>query len=73
MTEEALGRYRGTRQVYIRQVSNAELEKKLDILQNFELQNKESITALESLRGELTNKIDTIKNFNWDVANWPSF
>ena len=73
MTEEALGRYRGTRQVYIRQVSNAELEKKLDILQNFELQNKESITALELLRGELTNKIDTIKNFNWDVANWPSF
>ena len=73
MTEEALGRYRGTRQVYIRQVSNAELEKKLDILQNFEPQNKESITALESLRGELTNKIDTIKNCNWDVANWPSF
>ena len=73
MTEEALGRYRGTCQVYIRQVSNAELEKKLDILQNFEPQNKESITALESLRGELTNKIDTIKNFNWDVANWPSF
>ena len=73
MTEEALGRYRGTRQVYIRQVSNAELEKKLDILQNFEPQNKESITALESLRGELTNEIDTIKIFNGDVANWPSF
>ena len=49
------------------------LKKKLDILQNFEPQNKESITALESLRGELTNEIDTIKIFNGDVANWPSF
>ena len=47
MAEEALGRYRGTRQVYIRHVSNAEREI-LDILQKFEPENEESVTVLES-------------------------
>ena len=47
MAEEALVRYRGTRQVYIRHVSNAEREI-LDILQKFEPENEGSVTVLES-------------------------
>ena len=42
MAEESPGRHRGTRQVYIRHVSNAEREI-LDILQNFEPENEESV------------------------------
>ena len=50
MTEEALGRHRGTRLVYIRHTSNAKREI-LDTLQNFEPGNEESVTVLGSLRG----------------------
>ena len=57
MAEEALGRHRET---YIRHVSNAECEI-LDILQNFELENEESVTVLESLRDEFTDKLVKIK------------
>ena len=60
MAEEALGRQRGNRQVYIRHVSNAEREI-LDILQNFEPENEESVTVLESLRNRLTVKLVKIK------------
>ena len=60
MAEEALGRHRGTRQVYIRHVSNAEREI-LDILQNFEPENEESVIVLESLRDGLTEKLAKIK------------
>ena len=60
MAEEALGRHRGTRQVYIRRVSNAECEI-LDILQNFEPQNEELVTVLESLRDGLADKLVKIK------------
>ena len=60
MAEEALSRHRGTRHAYIRHVSNAEREI-LDILQNFEPQNEESVTVLESLRDGLTDKLVKIK------------
>ena len=60
MAEEALSRHRGTRQVYIRHVSNAEREI-LDILQNFEPENEESVTVLESLRDGLADKLVKIK------------
>ena len=56
-SEEALGRHRGTRQVYIRHVSSAERKilenyyKFCKILQNFEPENEESVTVLESLIG----------------------
>ena len=60
MAEEAPGRYRGTRQIYIRHVSNAEREI-LDILQNFEPENEESVIVLESLRDGLTEKLAKIK------------
>ena len=60
MAEEALGRHRETHQFYIRHVSNAECEI-LDILQNFELENEESVTVLESLRDGFTNKLVKIK------------
>ena len=60
MAEEALGRHRRTRHVYMRHVSNAEREI-LDILQNFEPQNEESVTVLESLRDGLTDKLVKIK------------
>ena len=60
MTEEALGRHRGTRLLYIRHASNAEREI-LDILQNFEPGDKESVTVLGSLRGGLTDKLVKIK------------
>ena len=60
MAEEALSRHRGTRHAYIRHVSNAE-RKILDILQNFEPQNEESVTVLESLRDGLTDKLVKIK------------
>ena len=58
MTEESLGRHRGTRQVYIRFVSNAEREI-LDILQKFE--REKSATVLESLRYGLTDKLNIMK------------
>ena len=58
MTEESLGRHRGTRQVYIRCVSNAEREI-LDILQKFECEK--SATVLESLRYGLTDKLNIMK------------
>ena len=61
MAEEALGsRHRATRQVYIRHASNAGREI-LDILQNFEPENEESVTVLESLRDGLTGKLLKIK------------
>ena len=60
MAEEALGRHRGTRHVYIRHVSNMEREI-LDILQNFEPKKEESETVLESLRDGLTCKLAKIK------------
>ena len=60
MAEEALGRQRGTRHVYIRHVSNTEREI-LDILQNFEPKKEESVTVLESLRDGLTCKLVKIK------------
>ena len=60
MAEEALGSHRETRQVYIRHVSNAE-RKILNILQNFEPENEESVTVLESLRDGLTDKLIKIK------------
>ena len=60
MAEESPGRHRGTRQVYIRHVSNAE-RGILDILQNFEPENEESVIALESLRDGLTEKLAKIK------------
>ena len=60
MTEEALGRHRGTRLVYIRHTSNAEREI-LDTLQNFEPGNEESVTVLGSLRAWLTDKLVKIK------------
>ena len=60
MAEEALGRHRETHQFYIRHVSNAECEI-LDILQNFELENEESVTVLESLRDGFTNILVKIK------------
>ena len=56
MSKEALGRHRGTLQVYIRHVTNAEREM-LDILQNFEPENEESVTVLESLRDGITDKL----------------
>ena len=46
--------------VYIRHVSNAEHEI-LDIFPNFEPENEESVTVLESLRGGLTDKLVKIK------------
>ena len=58
MTEESLGRHRGTRPVYIRCVSNAEREI-LDILQKFE--REKSATVLESLRYGLTDKLNIMK------------
>ena len=58
MTEESLGRHRGTRQVYIRCVSNAEREI-LDILQNFE--REKLATVLESLRDGLADKLNKMK------------
>ena len=58
MTEESLGRHSGTRQVYIRCVSNAEREI-LDILQKFE--REKSATVLESLRYGLTDKLNIMK------------
>ena len=58
MTEESLGRHRGTHQVYIRCVSNAEREI-LDILQKFE--REKSATVLESLRYGLTDKLNIMK------------
>ena len=54
MAEEALGKHRGTRQVYIRHASNAERET-LDILQNFEPENEESVNVIESLRDRLAD------------------
>ena len=60
MADEALGRHRGTCQVYIRHASNAEREI-LDILQNFEPENEESVIVLESLRDGLTEKLAKIK------------
>ena len=56
MAEKALVRHRGTRQVYIRHVSNAEREI-LDILQNFEPENEELVIVEESLRDGLTDKL----------------
>ena len=57
MAEEALGsRHRATRQVYLRHASNAGREI-LDILQNFEPENEESVTVLESLRDGITDKL----------------
>ena len=57
MAEEALGsRHRATRQVYIRHASNAG-RGILDILQNFEPENEESVTVLESLRDGITDKL----------------
>ena len=41
-------------------MSNAECEI-LDILQNFELENEESVTVLESLRDGFTNILVKIK------------
>ena len=58
MTEESLGSHRGTHQVYIRCVSNAEREI-LDILQNFE--REKSATVLESLRDGLADKLNKMK------------
>ena len=58
MTEESLGRHRGTHQIYIRCVSNAEREI-LDILQKFE--REKSATVLESLRYGLTDKLNIMK------------
>ena len=46
MSKEALGMHRGTLQVYI----SHEI---LDILQNYEPENEESVTALASLRDGL--------------------
>ena len=46
MSKEALGKHRGTLQVYI----SHEI---LDILQNYEPENEESVTALASLRDGL--------------------
>ena len=66
MTEEVLGRHRGTRQVYIRHVSNAEREI-LDILQNFEPKNEESVTILELLRGGVTDKLVKIKAIDYSI------
>ena len=60
MPQEALGRHRGTCQVCIRHVSNAESER-LDILQNFEPKNEESVTVSESLRDGFTDKLVKIK------------
>ena len=56
MAEEALGRHRGIRQVYIRHMTNTEREI-LDALQNFEPKNEESVTVLESLRDGRTDKL----------------
>ena len=66
MTEEVLGRHRGTRKVYIRHVSNAEREI-LDILQNFEPKNEESVTILELLRGGVTDKLVKIKAIDYSI------
>ena len=66
MTEEALGRHRGTRLLYIRHASNAEREI-LDILQNFEPGHKESVTVLGSLRGGLTDKLVKIKAIDQSI------
>ena len=52
MSKEALGRHRGTLQVYISHVNNAKREI-LDILQNYEPENEESVTVLASLRDGL--------------------
>ena len=60
MAEKTLGKDSGTRQVYVRHVSNAEREI-LDILQNFEPENEESVIVLESLRDGLTEKLAKIK------------
>ena len=58
MTEESLGRHRGTHQIYIRCGSNAEREI-LDILQNFE--REKLATVLESLRDGLADKLNKMK------------
>ena len=60
MAEKALGRHRGAGQVYINHVSYAQREI-LDILQNFEPENKISVTVLESFRDGLTDKLVKIK------------
>ena len=60
VVEEALVRIRGTRQFYIRHVSNAEREI-LDILQNFEPEKEEPVTVLASFRDRLRDKLDKIK------------
>ena len=60
MANKALGRHRGTRQVYIRHVSYAEREI-FGILQNLEPESEESVTVLESLRDGLTGKLVKIK------------
>ena len=52
MSKETLGRHRGTLQVYISHVNNAKREI-LDILQNYEPENEESVTVLASLRDGL--------------------
>ena len=66
MTEEVLGRHRGTRQVYIRHVSNVEREI-LDILQNFEPKNEESVTILELFRAGVTDKLVKIKAIDYSI------
>ena len=66
MAEEAQGRHRGTRQAYIRHVSNAEREI-LDILQNFEPGNEEPVIVLESLRDGLTEKLAKTKAIDGSI------
>ena len=57
MAEEALGsRHRATRQIYIKHASNTGREI-LDISQNFEPENEESVTVLESLGDGITDKL----------------
>ena len=66
MAEEAQGRRRGTRQVYIRHVNNAEREI-LDILQNSDPENEEPATVLQLLRDGLTEKLAKIKAIDGSI------
>ena len=68
MSESELGRLRGTRQVYIRHITNSEREI-LDLLTDFETENEDSVTRLIALKDRIKEKHEKVKDLDQKILH----
>ena len=60
---EFLARHKGTRNVYLRNISNSEREV-LDIISNFEVTDESHITKLLSTRNSINDKLREVRELD---------